>query len=178
MKLVPGLTLCTVVAVSLAVVPACGPKEPDSQEATADKAAHDHEHGPNGEHADHDESMESADGHSGAVIELGTSTIGPFDVLATRDEGLIVAGNDAFIDVTVTPTAGSTVKAVSVRLWIGTEDAKGSVKAKSEIENPAEPSHWHTHAEIPNPIPEGSRLWIEIENDNGETVTGSFELKS
>ena len=27
-----------------------------------------------------------------------------------------------------------------MRLWIGTEDAKGSVKAKAEIENPKEPA--------------------------------------
>jgi len=177
MKLIPGLTLCTVVAVSLAVIPACEQKKSDSQQDTADKAADAHDHGSDGEHADHDEPKTSTAGHGGAIIPLGTSTIGSFNVMATRDEGSIVAGKDAPIDITVTSTAGSTVKAVAVRFWIGTEDAKGSVKAKSEVENPAEPNRWHTHAEIPNPIPAGSKLWVEIETDNGETVTGSFELK-
>jgi hypothetical protein len=52
------------------------------------------------------------------------------------------------------------------------------MKAKSEIENPAEPNRWHTHADVPNPIPTGSKLWVEIESDTGEKVTGSFDLKS
>lgn len=121
---------------------------------------------------------DAAAGHGGAVIQLGTSTIGPFDVKATRDEGQIVAGKDAPIDVTVTPTAGSTVKATAVRFWIGSQDGKGSAKAKADIENPAEPNRWHTHAEIPNPMPAGSKLWVEIEDDKGTTHTGSFELKA
>ncbi len=116
--------------------------------------------------------------HGGAVIDLGASTIGPFEVKATRDEGRIVAGKDAPIDVTVTPAAGSTAKAAAVRFWIGTEDARGSVKARAEIENPAEPNRWHTHAEIPSPIPAGSRLWVEIEDDKGARITGSFDLRS
>ena len=69
-------------------------------------------------------------------------------------------------------------KATAVRFWIGTEDAKGSVKAKADIENPAEPNRWHTHAEIPNPLPAGCKLWVEIETDTGEKVVGSFDLKS
>ncbi|MBL4591482.1 MAG: hypothetical protein JKY96_05930 [Phycisphaerales bacterium] len=174
---ISGLTFCAVLAASLSVLPACEQKSSSPQQDVADKD--EHEHGPDGEHADHDDMpAASTAGHGGAVIALGTSVIGPFDVRATRDEGLIVAGKDAPIDITVTPTAGSTIKAAAVRFWIGTKDAKGSVKAKSEVENPAEPNRWHTHAEVPNPIPEGSKLWVEIETDNGETVIGSFELKS
>lgn len=117
-------------------------------------------------------------GHGGAVIPLGNTTIGTFQVMATRDEGLIVAGKDSPIDVTVTPVSGSSITAVAVRFWIGTESAVGSMKAKSEIENPAEPNRWHTHADVPNPIPAESMLWVEIETDNGEKVTGSFDLKT
>jgi hypothetical protein len=121
---------------------------------------------------------DSAAGHGGAVIQLGTSTIGGFDVKATRDEGQIIAGKDAPIDVTVTPSAGRAAKATAVRFWIGTEDAKGSVKAKADIEDPKAPNRWHTHAEIPNPIPTGSKLWVEIEDDKGGKSVGSFELKA
>jgi hypothetical protein len=117
-------------------------------------------------------------GHGGPVIQLGEATIGSFNVKATRDEGAIVAGKDAPIDVTVTPAAGSNAKAVAVRFWIGAEDARGSVKAKADIENPAEPNRWHTHAEIPNPIPAGSRLWVEIEDDQGRTSLGGFDLRT
>ena len=116
-------------------------------------------------------------GHGGPVIALGTATIGTFDVSATRDEGAIVAGKDAPIDVTVTPASGSTANVVAVRFWIGTQDAAGSVKAKADIENPAEPNRWHTHAEIPDPIPAGAMLWIEIEDENGGVSAGSVELK-
>ncbi len=116
-------------------------------------------------------------GHGGAVIQLGSTTIGSFNVMATRDKGLIVAGKDAPIDVTVTPVAGSTKKVVAVRFWIGTKDGVGSVKAKADIENPAEPNRWHTHADVPNPIPSGSQLWVEIESDGGEKVSESYDLK-
>lgn len=117
------------------------------------------------------------DHHGGPVIELGMSTIGPFTVKATRDQGQIVAGKDAPIDVTVTPSASARAKATAVRFWIGTEDGKGSVKAKADIEDLKEPNRWHTHAEIPSPMPAGSRLWIEIETDKGETLKGGFDLK-
>ena len=117
------------------------------------------------------------DHHAGPVIDLGTATIGPFAAKATRDDGKIVAGEDAPIDVTVTPPADGSVKVAAVRFWIGTEDAQNSVKARAEVENPAEPTRWHTHAEIPDPIPAGAKLWVEIEDDKRATSVGSFDLK-
>lgn len=119
-----------------------------------------------------------APGHGGGVIELGSARIGPFDVKATRDLGQLVAGKDAPIDVIVNPASGQTAKVGSVRFWIGGQDAKGSVKAKADIENPKEPNHWHTHAEIPSPIPAGAKLWVEIDDDKGATSVGSFELQA
>lgn len=114
--------------------------------------------------------------HSGDVIELGTTSIGRFSAHATRDRGDIVPGKDAPIDVTVTSTDGS-AKVSAVRFWIGLEDAKVSVKAKAAIENPAQPDRWHTHAEIPSPLPDGSALWVEIEAADGATSLGKFDLK-
>lgn len=133
-------------------------------------ANHDgHSHAP-GEDHHHDDA-----GHHGAPIALGEQTIGAFTVVATRDEGAIVAGKDAPIDATVTSATGA--KVAAVRFWIGTEDAKGSVKARAEIEDPKNPNRWHTHAEIPSPLPEGSRLWVEVEDDKGAASVGSFDLK-
>jgi len=149
----------------------------EKQEAATSTANdHGHDHGPGGEHTS-ESSSGHAPGHGGAVIQLGEKVIGSFNTKATRDEGAIVAGKDAPIDVTVTPTAGSTAKAVAVRFWIGTQDAKGSVKARAEIEDPNDPNRWHTHAEIPNPIPSGAALWVEIEDDKGGTSAGSFEMR-
>ncbi len=164
-----SIVACAVVAASLVAITACEQKSTGPSAPNGD-TEHGHEHGPGGEHA------ENTAGHGGPVIDLGATTIGPFDAKATRDEGQIIAGKDAPIDVTLTPSAGSTVRATAVRFWIGTEDAKGSVKARAEVENPAEPNRWHTHAEIPNPLPEGSKLWVEIEDDQGGTSTGSFPL--
>ncbi|HBS28410.1 MAG TPA: hypothetical protein DEB06_02930 [Phycisphaerales bacterium] len=117
-------------------------------------------------------------GHGGAVIELGEAALGSFVLRATRDKGDIVPGKDAPIDVIVAPTGpGSTAKVVAVRFWIGTEDAKGSVKALAEIEDPSEPTRWHTHAEIPNPLPAGGALWVQIEDEQGVTSAVSFDLR-
>ena len=62
----------------------------------------------------------------------------------------------------------------SVRFWIGTEDAKGSVKAKAEEETT---ENWHSHAEVPNPLPAGSKFWVEVEPPSGQSFTVSFDLK-
>lgn len=140
-------------------------------QAGGQAGGHDHA---DGEHADH----EHGHGDHGAAIDLGTATVGPFGVQASRDEGAFEAGQEAAIDVTVTPAAEGGPKVGAVRFWIGTEDAAGSLKARAEIENPAEPSRWHTHAEIPSPLPAGSRLWVEIEDDKGATHVGSFDLKT
>jgi len=165
--LIAALSLAPLAAVS--TLTGCEEKKPAATPAKADD--HGHDHGPGGEHA------APKAGHGGAVIALGEQTIGSFSAKATRDESQIVAGKDAPIDVTVTPTAGASAKAVAVRFWIGTQDAKGSVKAKAEIENPQEPNRWHVHAEIPNPLPAASKLWVEIEDDKGGTSVGSFDLK-
>ncbi len=112
--------------------------------------------------------------HSGKVVELGTKSIGPFSVRASRDEGVIKAGGDAPIDVWLT---GSDANVVAVRFWVGTMSADGSVKAKADIEDPAQPDHWHTHAEIPSPMPAGAELWVEIEIEGQGKQVGSFALK-
>lgn len=171
----PNLILITALSLAplaaLSTLSGCEEKKPAAGSSTAPKADdHGHDHGPSGEHA------APKAGHGGPIIALGEQTIGSFSAQATRDQGQIVAGKDAPIDVTVTPTAG--VKAVAVRFWIGTQDAKGSVKAKAEIENPQEPNRWHVHVEIPNPMPAESKLWVEIEDDKGGTSVGSFDLKS
>ena len=117
---------------------------------------------------------DTATGHGGPVIELGTATIGPFSVRASRDQGEIKPGGDAPIDVWL--TGGDIAKVTAVRFWIGTEQGNQFVKAKADIENPSESNHWHTHAEVASPLPAGSKLWVEIEVD-GQKHAGSFDLK-
>lgn len=151
----------------------------DRKEAVSAGGHAGHDHGDHGHDHDHgDAGHDPGHGHHGAAIELGSGTIGPFGVQAMRDEGAVEAGKEAAVDVIVTPAAEGGAKVAAVRFWIGTEDAAGSVKARAEIENAAEPNRWHTHAEIPSPLPAGSRLWVEIEDDKGALHTGSFDLKA
>ncbi len=111
-------------------------------------------------------------GHGGEVIALGTTRLGAFEVRASRDKGDIKPGGDAPIDVWIDGGVGKGVTAV--RFWIGSEDAKGSVKAKADIED----GKWHTHVEVPSPMPAGSKLWVEIEESGGKKTIGSFDLKA
>ncbi len=116
-----------------------------------------------------------ADSHDGSepaeIVELGTTSLGGSEIRASRDVGEIRPGGDAPIDVWIDGGKGG---AAVVRFWIGTEDAKASLKARADIEN----DHWHTHVEVPDPIPEGSRLWVEIEDPKGLATLLSFELKN
>lgn len=111
--------------------------------------------------------------HGASVVELGSATIGPFTVRASRDEGAITPGGDAPIDVWL---SGSDAKVVAVRFWIGTQSGDESIKARATIEDPAQPNHWHTHADVPNPMPPDSRLWVEIETEGEGKHAGSFDL--
>lgn len=180
MLIVPTLT----VAVSLT---AC---EKKSDSAGKQSAGDGHDHKPGDGH-DHDtpaaaKPADSHDGHDhkegddahdhkdehghGATTQLGEQTIAGFVVKASRD-GAITPGSDAAIDVWIT---GGTTKVASVRFWVGTQDAKGSIKAKAEIEK----DNWHTHVEVPKPIPADGKLWVEIETDKGEKSVVGFELQN
>ncbi len=173
MKLNLTTATCCFLTASVSILAACDGEKPSAQVAAPKADAHGHDHAPAA--AEHDAAPTV---HGGAVIQLGSATIGAFDANATRDEGAIVAGKDAPIDVTITPSAGATVTVSAVRFWIGTQDAKGSVKAKADIEDPKSPNRWHTHAEIPNPIPTGAKIWVEIEDSKGAKSVGGFDLKN
>jgi len=149
----------------------CEKKAPDVKpDATPAPAKDDHGHDHDHAHGDdHDHDHDHADGHDhGPTTQLGSTKAGDFDVKASRD-GDIKAGSDAAIDAWIT---GGTGKPSAVRFWIGTEDAKGSVKAKAELEK----DNWHTHVEVPSPLPEGAKLWIEIEAEGGAKSVASFAL--
>jgi len=150
-------------AITMLPLAGCGGDKP-----AAPAAAHDHDHDHDHAAADHDHAKPN-DGHDhGATTELGEQESGGFKVKASRD-GAVKAGADAAIDVWVNGgKAGN-----AVRFWIGTEDAKGSIKAKAEVEV----DHWHTHAEVPDPLPAGSKLWVEVDGDGGAKAVVSFDLK-
>jgi hypothetical protein len=112
----------------------------------------------------------SGDHGAGVVTALGEQTVAGMTVRASRD-GQGALGKDSPIDVWVNGGLGGLA---AVRFWIGTEDAKGSVKAKAEDEN----GKWHTHADVPVPLPAGSRLWVELETTAGAKHVAGFDLKN
>mgnify|MGYP001174123003 CR=1 FL=1 len=119
-----------------------------------------------------DHAHKDGDGHDhGATTQLGEQSAGGFTIKASRD-GDITPGKDAAIDVWVTAAGGGDARVTAVRFWIGTQDAKGSVKAKAELEK----DNWHTHAEIPSTMPAGSKLWVEVETDGGTKTVVGFNL--
>ena len=122
------------------------------------EAAHDHDH-------DHDHAHASESGHAhGAVVEMGEQKAGPYTVKLSRD-GDIKPGGEVPVDIWVDGGA----KGKAVRVWFGTEDAKGSIKAKCEVED----GQWHAHGEVPDPMPAGAKLWVEVEGEDGtKTVVG------
>jgi len=153
----------------------------DHSHSTAD---HGHDHAP-GETHDRGtataggeaggEAHDANDGHDhgqshghGPATDLGHQVAGAFTVSSARTSD-VIGGSDATFDVSVT---GPTVP-VAVRIWVGTQDAKGSVKSLC----PMEDGVGHAHADVPNPLPQDSRLWVELEVQGGEKVLVGFELR-
>jgi|LauGreDrversion4_2_1035121.scaffolds.fasta_scaffold14780_2 hypothetical protein len=147
------------------------PQQPAGKAAAQD---HGHDHAAGADHS-HDAqapaAAEADHGHGhGATTQLGEQEVAGFTVRASRD-GAIASVPDAPIDVWITGGSG---RVTAVRFWIGTQDAKGSVKAKAEIEK----DNWHTHAELPSPMPAGSKLWVEFEVEGSAKQLVGFDLKT
>lgn len=187
MQTIRTLALLSVVFFAAAAMPLGGcekkaeppvPTKPSSGTSTPARADdHAHKHG-DGHDYDTLAARRDADSHGGhdhghdhgPTTELGEQKAGGFNIKASRD-GTVTPGKDVAIDVWVT---GGTAKVAAVRSWIGTRDGKGSVRAKAELEK----DNWQTHAEIPSPLPTGSKLWIEIESDKGDKTVVGFDLKA
>lgn len=142
--------------------PAPGPAAPGGTTAAQDD--HDHVEGDDHEHEEGDEH------DHGPVKQLGEKSADGLTIRASR-QGDIVEGDDAPVDVSVT---GAAKPIAAVRFWIGARDARGSVKAKAELEK----DNWHSHVEVPKPLPAGSELWVEIEAEGGKKTAVAFALQN
>lgn len=157
--LVPPLAAC-VVAFAFA---ACDKKPQAASNSAKPDQPSGHTHAPGDGH-DHGHDH----GH-GPATPLGEQAAGGFTVNAVR-EGDVKPGGEATFDIAV---SGGVGKPAAVRLWVGTQDAAGSVKAKAEPEGDG----WHAHVEVPNPLPAGAKLWVEVESASGEKAAAGFDLK-
>jgi hypothetical protein len=147
----------------------CGDEStsPTGASPTPSPAEDSHAHADGSAHAPHSDAPAPTPAEHGR-IPIGEATQAGLKLIATQDAPVKPGGEAAF-DVVIT---GGRPKAV--RFWVGTEDGKGSVKAKAEEETP---DNWHTHAEVPDPLPQRSKFWVEIEPPTGATFKASFELK-
>lgn len=162
-----ALLLASASLAFLAATSGCGGGDEPNSASKSGSHDHDHDHDHDHEH-DQGSAEDDPDHHHGETVELGEQTVGASTVKASRD-GEVAPGGDVPIDVWIDGGLGA---ASAVRFWIGTQDAAGSVKAKAGEED----GHWHTHAEAPSPLPDGSMLWVEITAKDGTTSLVYFAL--
>lgn len=112
------------------------------------------------------ETPENAPAESNAIPmrDFAAVTIGPYGVQPMYEEEIV----DGHFNFRIT---GGEFRAV--RIWVGEEDPGDVMVVKTELEN----EYQHGHVEIPNPIPDGYALWIEVETPDGELHKGSTPLK-
>ena len=88
--------------------------------------------------------------------DLGEVTIGAH-VIHVFQVAKLVPGKEGDFDLDF--AAGKSLP-TAVRAWLGIESAVGSRKVRFEKETG---TRMHGHPEVPNPLPEGSKLWLDIE---------------
>lgn len=138
----------------LIVLASCGKEAPSGG---ASSGTHTHADGT----VHTDQPKEQGSGHVHANrealgdVKVGDHTISVFQVAK------IVPGKEGDFDLDF--PAGKALPS-AVRGWIGVESGQGALKVRFEKETA---SRMHGHPEVPSPLPEGSSLWIEVEEQTG-----------
>ena len=109
------------------------------------------------------------DQHEEKTVALGSQSAGGLTVKVSGSG--LEAGDTAHLDVEVSGAE----KPKAVRAWVGNETATDAVKDKVKDEQLAS-GDYHMHVDVPEPLPAGSKLWIEFETAAG-TQKVSFDLK-
>jgi hypothetical protein len=109
--------------------------------------------------------------HAHNEVLLGEFEIGGMMVKAAQDHGSVEPGKEGHLVVTLPYNdEGQTV----TRAWIGTEDRTLSTVGKGDYA--ASHNDYDIHAIAPNPLPEGTKWWLEIEKPDGTKSVGSIPL--
>ena len=95
----------------------------------------------------------------GEKHKLGRKQIGNYTV-SVIIVGEVEAGKHVDFDIKLID-AKSDPKAL--RVWVGTENASGSKKAEGKKGAVT----YTGEVDVPNPLPQGSKLWVELETDDG-----------
>lgn len=136
----------------------------DHHHGTETSEAHGHDHSMSDGHGDHD--------HAHDEVPLGTFTAGGMEIDAAQSHGNVEAGKEGHLVIKLPHNdAGATV----VRAWIGTEDRTLSTVGRGEYAGAH--NDYDIHAMAPDPLPENTMWWVEIEKPDGTTATGSIAPK-
>ena len=142
------------------------------KESSAPESADAHEHGADSHvHEDADATMSDSGGssHEGEVA-LAPITVGGMTVTLAQEHGELEAGKELHLIVRLPYSDnGATV----IRAWLGTEDRFGSIVEKAQYAS--SPDLYNVHAIAPDPLPENTMWWIEIEKPDGEKLLGAAE---
>jgi len=105
-------------------------------------------------------------GGHGAMVSLGSIQLGGVAV-EVEQEGAMEPGKELGVEISFAkdkPLVGT------VRAWVGVESANGSMKGKMMKEGTA----LHGHLEVPKPLPEGSKIWFEVEGATASKASIAF----
>ena len=109
--------------------------------------------------------------HEHEEIDLGSFDISGIKVEAAQGHGNVEAGKESHLVIKLPyKDNGET----TVRAWIGTEDRTLSAVGKGDYA--ASHDDYDIHAVAPDPLPEGSKWWLEIEKPDGTKSVGSLPL--
>lgn len=126
-----------------------------------------HTHADGSTHADH---ADDHDHDHGEEHPLPAATIGDMTVELAQAHGALKAGEEGHLVIKLPYSDnGATV----IRAWIGGEDRTLSFVGRGEYA----PSHddYDVHAMAPDPLPENTMWWIEVEKPDGTKVVGSAQ---
>jgi len=115
----------------------------------------------------HDRAPEGKDHKDAKPQALGTVKIGAYEIEVFQT-GKVEPGHEALFQFRLKGDP----EPVAIRGWIGLESGKGSAKSKA---------HKHgqdrdLHCDVPSPLPEGAKLWIEIDTGK-DKPKGSVAFK-
>ena len=108
--------------------------------------------------------QESAPAEAPPMRNFAALTIGPYQVQPMYEEEI----PNGHYNLRIT---GGDFNAA--RIWVGEEDPGDNMVVKTEVEF----DYQHGHLEVPQPLPDGYALWIEIEAPDGTLHKGSTPLE-
>lgn len=114
-----------------------------------------------------------ADNHAHENVSTGTSDVAKTITVAGNTFNVTVKGSitpNAILDVSIIQSSGT--PATAIRVWVGDASGVGSMKIKVHSHGASS----HAHAKAPAKLPANSALWIEVQNTDGTSGSGSIQV--